>query len=77
MTSAAKVALRFAILAALVHGLVVSFSLVPGWRAIPLLDGDAPTYLRPAENLVGLFAFSGAEGPRFSGKRTARRLIRC
>lgn len=65
MASSDRLALRYAIVVGLVHCIVVSCSLVPGWRVISLLDGDAQTYLRPAENLVEHLVFSGAPRPPF------------
>lgn len=70
--SRARLARRYAIGVALVHAVVVWCSLVPGWRAIPLIDADAPTYLRPAENLVAHRVFSADSAPPFlwDGYRT-------
>lgn len=48
----------YALAAFLTHFLFITLSLLPGWREIPLLTGDAHTYLTPARNLLENGAFS-------------------
>jgi hypothetical protein len=57
--------LAFALCAFLVHALVISLSLLPGWRAQPLIGGDAITYLLPAQSLVDHGVFSRDQEPPF------------
>lgn len=56
-------ALRYAVLAALVHAVFITAALVPGWRARPLVTGDVITYLRPAQNLQLNGTFSRSSQP--------------
>lgn len=53
-----ELAWRYALLCVLAHVICISLSLVPGARLGSLADGDAITYIWPAQNLVQHGAFS-------------------
>jgi hypothetical protein len=48
----------YALLAFVTHCLVIGLSLIPGVRATPMIQGDATTYLVPAQNLLAHGSFS-------------------
>ncbi len=52
-------------LAGITHALIISAALTPGWRAHPLLEGDALTYIKPAQNLQQFGVFSREDRPPF------------
>ena len=56
---------RYALTSFITHSLFISLSLVPGWRARPLLYSDAKTYARPAHNLVQHGVFSREDAPPY------------
>ena len=62
--------LRYAVFVGLVYVIFISCALVLGRGA--MIDGDAQTYLTPAENLARQGVFSGANAPPFAweGHRT-------
>jgi len=57
---------RAALIALAVHALFVSASLVPAWRAEPLLAGDAITYVVPARSILEHGVFSREAAPPFA-----------
>jgi hypothetical protein len=54
-----------ALVAIATHALFVSASLIPGWRAEPLIAGDAITYVTPARNLLANGHFSRDTAPPY------------
>jgi hypothetical protein len=61
--NAARRELSIAFLSVIIHALVVAASLVPGWRADPLVNGDAVSYLVPAQSILATGHFSRETGP--------------
>ena len=56
---------RYGIFCFSIHFLFVTMSLVPGWRATPLVVGDAGTYVIPANNLLTHGVFSRETSPPY------------
>ncbi len=49
---------RYALFCFITHFLFITLSLIPGWRTVPSLSGDAVTYVAPAQNILHHGAFS-------------------
>jgi hypothetical protein len=56
---------RYALLCFATHFVFITFSLMPGWRTTPLIEGDAVTYVMPAENLLSHGVFSRETQPPY------------
>jgi hypothetical protein len=56
---------RYALVCFITHFLFITISLTPGWRAAPLLQGDAATYVMLAQNILQHGAFSRESAPPY------------
>ena len=65
IVSRRDLAWRYALFCFITHFLFVTFSLVPGWRAGPLLSGDSVTYVVPAQHIVHNGVFSRESSPPY------------
>ncbi len=60
-----SLAFRYAIICLATHVLFITASLISGWRGTPLLEGDAMSYVTPANNLIQHGVFSREDHPPY------------
>ena len=60
-----RLARRYALLAFLTHATFITVALIPGVRAVPLVDGDSVRYMRVATNIVENHAISADSSPPY------------
>jgi hypothetical protein len=65
LSSVARISIQYAILSFSTHILFILISLVPGWRAEPLIHGDTITYVMDAENIIKNGVFSREQSTPF------------
>lgn len=65
LSPVAKISLQYGILSFSTHILFILLSLIPGWRAEPLIHGDTVTYIMDAENILKQGAFSREQATPF------------